>query len=348
MAVLDYDGMDYYTTIGDQWDSVSGATINTSSGRRGGGCVIMTSSQAAAGRNVSPTTTDECIVGFAANYSSTSASDNCVWFAIREGSTNHVTLGYVAATGKVSVCLGGTPGSQTLGTNIGTSTTTFPSGSYTHFVLKVKIHDTAGTVDLWMNGNLEISLTGVATRNGGTGVYDNIRWSRGSNAFNQLNNLKIDDIYCLDTSGSAPWNASLGDVMCLAHYPTAEGNTIDWDPSTGSDNSALVDETSPNDDTDYNSSSALNDKDTFTTQDLSASGQIFAVQVHVRAKKTATGTGKVATVVRHSGTDYVGTDKTPTTSYTYSTQIYSTNPGTSAQWLEADFNAAEFGYKKTE
>jgi hypothetical protein len=28
------------------------------------------------------------------------------------------------------------------------------------------------------------------------------------------------------------------------------------------------------------------------------------------------------------------------------TQVQPTNPGTAAQWIEADFNAAEFGYKR--
>jgi len=52
-------------------------------------------------------------------------------------------------------------------------------------------------------------------------------------------------------------------------------------------------------------------------------------------------------VIRRGTTDYVGADLSPSTSYTYGLQIAQTDPSTSAQWTEANFNGAEFGYKRT-
>ena len=63
-------------------------------------------------------------------------------------------------------------------------------------------------------------------------------------------------------------------------------------------------------------------------------------------KKTDAGVCTVAPVIRHSGVDYPGAAITPGTSYAYGLAIAATNPGTSAAWTEAGFNAAEFGYKR--
>ena len=110
----------------------------------------------------------------------------------------------------------------------------------------------------------------------------------------------------------------------------------------------MVDETTPDDDTTYNSTATVNHVDTHVVQDAPVVGAtLYGVQVCVSTKKSDAGAGALAPVVRHSGTDYAGTAVNIGTGYGYVTQVYGQNPGTSAAWVEADFNAAEFGYKRT-
>jgi len=78
-----------------------------------------------------------------------------------------------------------------------------------------------------------------------------------------------------------------------------------------------------------------------------AGAVVYGVQHCLDAKKMDAGPATIAPVIRHSGTDYVGAGLSPGLSYAGLLQVAATNPGTSAQWTVTDFNAAEFGYKKT-
>jgi hypothetical protein len=132
-----------------------------------------------------------------------------------------------------------------------------------------------------------------------------------------------------------------------ARFPTAAGATTGWTPSTGA-NWAAVDDAAPNDDTDYTSAAAAALTDTFVTQDAPVAGAtIYGVQHCLAVKKSDAGFATIAPVIRHGTTNYPGADLAPGTTYAYALSIAATNPGTSAQWTEAGFNAAEFGYTRT-
>lgn len=216
------------------------------------------------------------------------------------------------------------------------------AGTFYYVEAKVTIHSTAGAVTLRVNGAVVLALTGVNTRGAGastnqvTRLYLSTYGSGGST-------LTIDDLYLLDDTGSTPLNNLLGDVRVDARFPSGAGSNTGWTPSAGS-NYTCVDESAPNGDTDYVSATSSGLKDTYAVQDAPvAGGTIYGVQVLWHLKKTDASTCSVAPVVRHSGTDNVGTAQNPTTSYLYQSQLYPTNPGTSVAWVEADFNAAEFG-----
>jgi hypothetical protein len=220
---------------------------------------------------------------------------------------------------------------------------------------KVLIHPTAGTVDVRVNGVAVagLSLTNQVTRNSAAsqwtsivlGIFDSV--SNTTTAPGATLFMDFDDLYVLDGTGAAPWNGFLGDCRVDALYPTAPGATTGWTPSAGA-NWQCVDETAPNDDTDFTSATASPAKDTFVVQDAPVAGAVvYGVQHCFNVKKMDAGAATIAPVVRHSGTDFVGADLAPATTYAYVTQIAQTNPGTGTQWTAVGFNAAEFGYVKT-
>jgi hypothetical protein len=155
----------------------------------------------------------------------------------------------------------------------------------------------------------------------------------------------MDDVYMLDSTGSAN-NDFIGDckVECLT-VQTGNGSNVGLTPSTGTDHGALVDELPANDDTDYNFSATVGAKDTYAFTNVATVGSIKAVQVSARAKKTDVATKELALVTRMGTTDYDGATQTLSTSYAQFQQIWAKRPSDNADWTISDVNAAEFGVK---
>ena len=208
------------------------------------------------------------------------------------------------------------------------------------------IHNTAGVITIKIDGQTALNLTSQNTRNGTTNDYNSFRLG----GFNSGSNLVIDvdDLYVLDGSGAAPRNTFLGDSRVDPRFTmTPAGATSAWTPTGASPNWECVNDTpTPNDDTDYNATATVGAVDTFTMQDAPVSGvTIYGVQHCLNMKKNDVGPCTVAPVIRHGGTDLPGTAVPMSTSYGYKLQIApEVAPGVA--WTEANFNAAEFGYKR--
>jgi hypothetical protein len=238
------------------------------------------------------------------------------------------------------------------GTVLGTASGgTISVGSYFYLETKIKIDPSVGTVDVWVNGVNVLSLTGQNTRSSANSLWTQVGygWNYAAVATSSANNVvDYDDIYVFDGSTSR-CNTAVGDVRVTARVPTAEGNSSQWTPSTGTDNAVLVDESAPNGDTDYNSTSTTGNKDTHVTQDLPVSGvTVHGVQACMNARKIDAGAGTVAPVVRSGGSDADGTEVALGTTYAYALAVLPVNPVSAGSWTESDFNAAEFGYKKVQ
>lgn len=363
MALLFMDSFDHYATadITEKWTSTStgltdGSAIQATAGRRGGGCWRLaaagstTSSSKALFKVLAPAD-NTIIFGLAVNPlkpftdfdtsgtdpEQTGSTAVTTIATIRNASANQCWIRLDAA-GTLSVYRGTTL--------LGTTSAPIANAAYTYVEVRITIDNVAGAVGIRFNGVSVLTLAGVNTRAGAANAWNELRIGHvGSNSSTGAS-IDIDDLYVLDGSGPAPWNTFLGDCRVDARLPTAAGATTQWTPSAGA-NWQCVDDAAPNDDTDYNASATINQIDTFTVQDAPSGVVVYGVQAVMSAKKTDAGTCSLAPVIRHSGTDYVGTAQNPGTTYAYLMQVYQTNPGTSAQWIEPDFNAAEFGYKRT-
>jgi hypothetical protein len=194
-----------------------------------------------------------------------------------------------------------------------------------------------------INGVEVLNATGLDTQ------YSSASLTRACLSLGTAGPFNIDDLAVLDNTGSLN-NDFMGDVTISAVFPNGAGNSSQWTPSAGS-NYDCANETSPNDDTDYNATSTVGNKDLYAFASAPAGADIRAVQVLAAVRKSAEGPGQVVLVTRSGGTDYDGaTQGIGGTAYSYVREVLETDPGSGsplAAWTESGFNAAEFGIKKT-
>lgn len=261
---------------------------------------------------------------------------------------NHVILA-TDATGHLIAKHGGT------GAQYGvTSPQAFAAAAWYWIEVRLKIHDTLGTIEVRVNGDVWIGatpagaggpLTGLDTRNAGLGVCDRFYYT--SAFFN--NGLNIDDVVGIDPNVAPAPTSFIGDSRIECISPNGNGASSQWVGNDGNsvDNYLLVDEVPHNSDTDYVQSNVVGDKDTYAYGNLSlTSGTIHGVKTTTVARKNSAGTRKMKAVGRVSGTEEDSAEFNLADSYVYFEDIKHTKPG-GGSWAIADVNGAEFGVKVT-
>lgn len=335
MALLFCDSFDHYTTLAMKSWSNLGNSVIVSGGRFSSNCLRITQSGEAQ-RAIPAAST--YVIGFAYQTTALPPTEGLIMQLLDTG-TGHVGL-YLTSAGKLRVKRGTT--------QIGSDGTTLLSASTWYYLeFKVFLDDSTGTLTTRINGQNEHVLTSQDTKNTANAFATHLSFYTTS--FNSGNQTFRDDFYLLDGSGSAPMNDFLGDVRVEMKLPNANGNSSGFVGSDGNstDNYLLVDETAPNDDTDYVVASANGTKDTYGYPDLDeTSGTVFGVQIVPDFRKADPGVGKLATVARLSATEEDSANKTATDSYLMQPDFRPTKPGGGA-WTIADVNAAEFGVKVT-
>lgn len=362
MSLIFCDSFDHYVTadIAEKWNSSSGGTPSTMTISAGTGGRASASLRFSINTGADspalfliptiPTPSGAtCVVGFrfkasalTLDTSTTEGTGTAVILSIRSAGATHVWFRLNPA-GTMSVLRGTTV--------LATSTTAIATGVFYYMEFRVVISDTVGVVQYRVDGLLDATLdiSSQDTNSGGANTWDGLKigqWSCASGT----PVLDYDDLYLLDgvdsTITGAPNNDFLGDVRIDPLYGTADGNHQDSTPSTGTDQYAMVDETAPNDDTDYNTLTAAG-KDTFVMQNAPVSGaSIFGVQINMHAKKADAGIATMRALARVAGTTYNASTVNPADGYLYKRGIFNGNPADGAAWETADIDAAEFGYER--
>lgn len=230
------------------------------------------------------------------------------------------------------------------GTNLGSTTALAPLLDTWYYIeLDITFGDgTAGSIDLYVNGNNELSLSSIDTRNvtgenlGRIGLIGN---SSGANIF--------DDLYFLDDQGTDQ-TTRIGPCFIETVFPDANGTTNNFTASPAVSNYLNVDEADPDDDTTYNHSSTATQKDLYGHAALTGSiDTIYAVMPRSRARISEAGSRGVKNVARSNVTEVDGTEKFIDQTYVYVDHIYENDPNGGGAWTESSVNAAEFGIKIT-
>lgn len=335
MTVIFMDSFDHYASLTQKW-TAGDADFGPSAGngRFGAGMNVGFSNSGTKTCSLTIPAASTYIFGFAFRLASATALWDQPWFQFREGSTIHIDFRLDSSR---------RPYLTRNGTTLASSSSPLTVGVWYYLEVKVVVHDSAGSVELRVNGVNVASASSVDTRNGGTGVIDTFGMVFGNSGAFQ--GMSFDDFYILNTAGSVN-NDFLGDVRVEALFPNGNGNASQLDGSDGNttDNYLLVDEASPST-ADYVESSDVGDKDTYAYGNLtSVAGGVAAVQILPYAAKTDAGTRSIVSVARLSGTEVDSADKPLSVSYQYLPDVREAKPGGGA-WDIAAVNGAEFGVK---
>ena len=323
------DGYDHYTVSNTAHLQAKGYTVvqqaaTSGTGRYGNGLYLRMGASVDFNRALGASYST-LYMGLA--FRTLSGTSNTTLFKFRESTTVHIDI-RLDSSNRLQVTRNGTV--------LATASAGLNSNQWYYLQFKVVIHDTAGEYEILVNGSvgtLGVTGTGADTRNGGTGVIDNINYGNTAGI-----NVDIDDHYVYN-AGYA------GEINIQTVFPTGAGNSTQFTPSTGS-NWQNVDDSVPDDDSTYNASGTAGHRDLFATGDVpSTSGSILAVVANGYARKDDAGTREIKLTTRVSGTNYDGASEPITSGYAYYRKQWDTDPATGLAWVRADLNAAEFGYK---
>lgn len=261
-------------------------------------------------------------------------ANDLVRFEDGDGNT-HVQI-EINGPGYISVRLGVT------GAFYGFSTKKILFNKWYYIELKLTVDNSAGSVELRLNGETVVSASGVDTATSNLEFISNIRL--GSIVSN--NDVIATDIYVCDDV--VPNNDFLGDINVEALFPSADGAVNDWTPQGGGDNYVEVDDTAPDDDTTYNSSTTINNRDLYEFDDISEDvDEVLGVQVNVNARKENGPYRIIQDSIRSGGVNYEGQGSEENfylgDNYEIRPTMHDQNPNTSGQWTESEVNAAQFG-----
>lgn len=323
MALILMEGFDHYNTSAHQqlkgWNVVGLSSYVT--GRFAGQAFSTPNS------NKLFTTSGTIIAGFAVRLGVV----NAAFVSFFNVSTLHVDL---------RTDINGNLYATRNGTTIGSvSSTLLLTGVWYYIELKITISDTVGVVVVKVDGITALNLSGVDTQNGITTTMTAIALGTLSTSTHAY-----DDMYILNTTGSAPNNDFIGEKRITTIFPNGAGSSTQFTPSAGSNYQNVDDTTSIDSDTTYNSSSTPGHIDLYAFENtITGTSTINGIQTNLTVRKDDAGTRTVRPKIRHSSTNYDGTSANLSASYTMLSEKFETNPGTGVAWTTSDVDNAEFG-----
>lgn len=344
MALLGIEGFDNLGVIADMGDKpnwsrgASWATYSSLQTGRDGSGQALRSSYYLGDYSYNFSSTDVIFVGFALKIDKWPSTNQTIRFQTYVNNTTGQCIVEITDSGVFRIKR------SSGGATVYTGTYTLPIGVWHYIEFEIKIHDTTGYVTIRVDGVAVESATGLDNQSDISSNMD--RFSFGGDTAAAVN-CDFDDFYILDDSGAAPYNTFLGDCRIETLSPNADGTTNNFTPSAGS-NYQNVDETpGPDDDTSYNESSGVGNKDLYNMTALSELfDTVYAVMPEVYARKNDVGTRTINNVVRTGTTEDDGPARGLGESYAYHQgDILIQDPDTVTDWTAAGVNAAQCGLK---
>lgn len=230
----------------------------------------------------------------------------------------------------------------------------FWANEWHSFQLKATIDPVNGAYNLKVDDVSVVSDVGpVNTANQAVANADRFLFSLD----NGLRNMYLDHVVIMDDSGTAN-NDFPGELIVRELLPNAEGDNLDWTPSSGSTHYLLVNEAMPNnavvsvEDPKRVSSETVSDLDRWHFTNLASLGlpsttTVLGVSVETCAAMEASGNRDVRAIFKDTGgsTAEGASFNVSGTSFDVYVQIWETNPATAAAWTVASVDAGQFGVK---
>jgi len=367
MALIFMDGMDQYTAntdFPDKWDEThtTVADFKSGGGKFGGGAIRVH------GRPYSTAPLGKLIPGIfgqATDPTDTSAASNTLfltywaWFNDTSAATNyHVEFRSRSDNGVAAVTIGWASDKVTIytGTFRSLAATSVGADIATGQWVLVEValvcgNAGVGSCEVWHDGVSMVSDSAADYAYSNAASIGSVQFGVSATATGTTGGwVDLDDVVIYDDTGTE-MNTRIGighKIHTLS--PTAEGTTNSWTPQSGTDNSAMVDESGGIDTATYVESSTAAQEDLYDVTAMSeVPTEIYGVASNIVCYEAAAGTsprGITHRVVPVS-TDRDATEQFTLPISTYYTRqaIWELNPEDSAEWEVADIDGAEFGFE---
>jgi hypothetical protein len=340
MTLLGFDGFQNATSmVKPEWGS---AVMLSSAGRDGSTNGGATSNSVTTWVYTLPSTAAVCIWGIAYNFSGSGSlsSANNFW-AFRDTAGTAQIAVFVNTSGFIEIRR-----TNRAGTLLATSTghTAIGQSAFHYYEIKVGLSTVSATVTVRLDGVQVATFTGVTSSLTSDVKTVAVNVGTGTSA------VQFDDLYVCDavdataTQGQ-PNDDFLGDLKVQTLFPSADGDTTQFTPSTGTNHAALVDE-NPLTTTDYNQDAIVGERDMYQLDDLpSGTSTVFGLRLGLYALKSDIGTRLVKPLLKESG----GTITTDTAQGLSTVaagvfgSIRAAKPSTGGAWTAADVNALQAG-----
>lgn len=337
--LLNFEGFETYATadIGKVWNgSLSTATIVTGVGARNGGSAVRFGWTSYGIKSIP--VSSAVIIGFSIYYTGTGAGSPVI-VSLVDGATVQMSLS-INTSGQLELNRGAS-------TIIATSAETIAASTSAYIELKATVHNSAGTYEVRLNGiPTTLIATGQDLTSTGNNTIEGVAIGpgglEGGGTGGDASYVSYyDDFYVCNTTGALN-NTFLGDIRIEALRPDGDGTYTDFTPSTGVSHFALVDETTPNG-TDNNSNATAGNKDSYTMTAVPAIANIavLAVRAIAAVKKGTSGPRSVKLGVRSNVTNSMSAALGLSTSQFIVSQVFETDPNTSAAWTLAAVDAMQ-------
>jgi hypothetical protein len=258
-----------------------------------------------------------------------------------EGTTVHLKIGFDQTTRQIVVSRG-EPGVEIARSAVGDL---FSYGVWNSLEVTASIHNSAGTVQMKVNGVEHLNATGLDTRNGGSGYINRVTISSGHGQNGAR--TYVDDLIIGDATGSPA--VAPGDARVEYLVPIGVGSKTEFTPLSGTNWGNVEEQNAPND-ADYNTSPETGATDLFAMSNLTGNGIIHAIQPIIRVRKDDVGYRKIRPALYKSdGTGntprlYGGLDQAVSDSFAYVKEIMTTSPDTGLAWTVDEITDLQYGY----
>lgn len=223
------------------------------------------------------------------------------------------------------------------GTDVAWLNNAYSNNIWYHIGIDVKIDSSAGWVYVYKDGQDVLHYTG----NTGNSDVGQVRIGHVMHNY-QWNYSYYDDIFVDDTTGESTTAVVPIKIFRYITPVTGSPTYAQWDGSDGNstDNYALVDEVPPSE-TDYVCTNVVNELDSYqmSTFTLDTSETIKSVIPLAYVKRYGT-TEQIALGTRYSSTDVIGSDQSPSSTYSYRWERQTTKPG-GGSWDQTALDGVE-------
>lgn len=306
--------------LAGKWDEFQGTLITAVDGRQWFRLSGLSANQLV--KSVSLDTPNQILIGFAIIPSDSASGPTQDIFYLRDGGTEMLSVWLVEGT--LTVRRGNTI--------ILTATESIPSQTRSYIEIRAVMHNSAGSVDLQINGAPAGSFAGDTINSGST--LTNVRWG------GQDQTVSYRDIYITE------YGDFWGEIVVRALHPNGVGGSSDWTPSGAGDNYEMVNQATPDDDT-YVASNTDGDRDLYQFEDpeVSTDSRIHAVQAVVRGRRVDGGGATLRLLAASGGSEEASDSHALSDMIRYHTSTFVTNPATGQPWTIQELATAQFGFE---